>query len=241
MKRVHLNFLIDAIAFGAFLFLASTGVLLRYQLPPGSGGLNGRGAGRGEALQTVQTLWGWARHDWGAIHYWIACILMAVLAIHLFWHWNWVVCVIQGKSTDRSGWRLGLGVFGLCALVLLAAAPWISPTEQRTREELRQLADQSPPQATGDQPAASPDDIDPPGGQADYSDRLSDRIRGSMSLEQIAALSGVSVGYLIEQVGLPDDVSQTARVGPLLRSHELHMNDLRRAVDEAAREPAGGR
>ena len=70
MKRTRLNFVIDAAAFAVFLFLVSTGMLLRYQLPPGSGGLHGRGVGYGESQQPVLLLWGWTRHQWGEIHYW---------------------------------------------------------------------------------------------------------------------------------------------------------------------------
>ena len=151
MTRTHLNFVVDALAFAAFLLLASTGVLLRYQLPPGSGGLDGRGTGRGEAQQTVLTLWNWTRHDWGAIHFWIACALMAVLAVHLFLHWRWVVCVVRGKATDRSGWRLSLGAVGMGALVLFAAAPWLSPIETKTRSQLRpEATDASNNEATQD-------------------------------------------------------------------------------------------
>jgi Domain of unknown function (DUF4405) len=220
MTRTKLNFVVDAVAFGAFLFLASTGVLLRYQLPPGSGGLSGRGTGRGEAQQTALTLWSWTRHDWGAIHFWIACALLAVLAVHLFLHWKWVVCVVRGKATDRSGWRLGLGAIGLVALVLLAAAPWLSPTTQQTRAELRQKAANR---------SAEVGSLDAELGR----ERFSDQIRGSMSLEQIAALAGSSVDYLVEQLGLPDNVSSDARVGQLLREQGLHMSDLRRVVDQA--------
>ncbi len=38
MKRTALNALIDTLAFVALVFIASTGFLMRYQLPPGSGG-----------------------------------------------------------------------------------------------------------------------------------------------------------------------------------------------------------
>ena len=46
MKRTHVNGLIDALAFVAFLFLLSTGMVLLYQLPPGSGGRQGFGTGQ---------------------------------------------------------------------------------------------------------------------------------------------------------------------------------------------------
>jgi Domain of unknown function (DUF4405) len=213
MNRTRLNFVIDAVAFGAFLCLASTGVMLRYQLPPGSGGLAGRGTGWGEAQRSVSTVWSWTRHDWGAIHFWIACAMLAVLAVHLLLHGKWIVCVVRGKRTDRSGWRFGLGAIGLAALVLLAAAPWLSPTVNHTRAELRRELGVSSP--------------------ADGRTSRSDDLLGSMTLEQIADGAGVSVNYLVEQLDLPDGVSPAARVGPLLRAQGLRMSDLRRVVDQA--------
>jgi hypothetical protein len=80
MKRLHFNFLNNALAFAAVIFLMSTGVLLRCQLPPGSGGLVGRGTGPGAGQRTVSLLWGWSHHQWREIHDWIACALLAVLA-----------------------------------------------------------------------------------------------------------------------------------------------------------------
>lgn len=221
MKRTQLNFVIDATAFAAFFFLLSTGALLRYQLPPGSGGLHGRGAGQGEAQQQVLLLWGRTRHEWGDIHYWIACLLMAVLALHLFLHWEWVFCVVRGRSTDASGLRLGLGLVGLCAVVLLAWVPWMSPTEQRTRGEIQEN--------NGSSRDALQD-----------GEMLADEIRGSMSLQQIADRSGHSVSYVVDRLGLPKDVSPTAQVGPLLRTHGLRMSDLRQVIGETPAENARG-
>jgi hypothetical protein len=37
MKRVNLNFIVDVVAFAGFVLLTTTGVLMRYILPPGSG------------------------------------------------------------------------------------------------------------------------------------------------------------------------------------------------------------
>lgn len=209
MKRTHLNLLIDALSFGAFLFLTSTGVLLRIQLPPGSGGLAGRGSGYAEGQQTVVTLWGWSRHDWGTIHYWVASSLMAILAVHLFLHWKWIVCVVRGNSTDRSGLRLGLGALGLVALVLLAVAPWMSPVAEQTRAKLLERANASSP-----------------------TDSLTEQLRGSMTLSDVADLAQVPVDDLVARLDLPHDASLTERVGPLLRAHNLHLDDLRTAIRE---------
>jgi hypothetical protein len=80
MKRPVLNLIFDCLAFAGLIYLVSTGLIMRFVLPPGSGGAR-RGAGI--------TLWGWTRHQWGEVHFWIAVGLMLVLAIHLILHWRW--------------------------------------------------------------------------------------------------------------------------------------------------------
>jgi len=113
----------------------------------------------------------------------------------------------------------------------LSIAPWLSSTAQQPRSELRQDASISLPEA-GSLGQPQDDDVGTGG--------LSDQLRGSMSLEQIASLAGVSVDYLVEQLGLPNTVLADARVGQLLREQGLHMSDLRRVVDQAvgpSREP----
>lgn len=138
MKRTHVNALIDAAAFLAFLLLLTTGFILEYQLPPGSGGLQGFGMGRNAAHRTIHLLWGWTRHEWGQVHYWIALGMTVVLAIHLVLHWKWIVCTVRGTHTDASGYRLALGVVGLAFAILLSIAPFLSDSTATTRGELRE-------------------------------------------------------------------------------------------------------
>jgi hypothetical protein len=137
MKRPAMNFLIDAAAFAAFALLFSTGLVMRYQLPPGSGDLESHGGGRGAAYRLVSVLWGWTRHEWGAFHFWIAVALSAILALHLLLHWKWIVCMIRGTHSDASGWRLATGAVALVALIALAASPFIAPPQRLTREQLK--------------------------------------------------------------------------------------------------------
>ena len=53
MSRTALNAIVDAVAYAGLVVLATTGLMLRWQMPPGSGGLHGMGsgsAGAGTAL-----------------------------------------------------------------------------------------------------------------------------------------------------------------------------------------------
>jgi hypothetical protein len=116
LRRPTLNFLVDALAFAGFVFMVSTGVLMRYVLPPGSG------------RRTV--VWGLDRHDWGTLHFWIAAVFLAVLACHLLLHGRWIVSVLRGRPRQGSGGRVALGVVGLLAVLALAGAPLVSPVER---------------------------------------------------------------------------------------------------------------
>ncbi|MGR9044159.1 MAG: DUF4405 domain-containing protein [Gammaproteobacteria bacterium] len=115
MKQAQLNFVIDLIAFTGFVFLTTTGILLHYLLPPGSGHFS--------------TLWGLDRHQWGTLHFWISVVFFSVLAFHLVLHWRWIISRISGRSPEGSGLRLGLGAVGVLALMALSIAPLIAPVE----------------------------------------------------------------------------------------------------------------
>jgi hypothetical protein len=199
MKRTYLNALVDALAFLGFLLLLTTGLLLAYQLPPGSGGLHGVGTGRGASERSIQLVWGLSRHEWGEIHYWIALAMATVLAVHVVLHWKWIACVVRGKASEASGRRLALGGVGLAFAILLSAAPLASPTHRMTREELGQ--------------AAAP------------------TVRGSMTIREIAAVSGTTPAAIIEVLGLPADAPLDEGAGRLLRRHSLTMGELRAALE----------
>jgi len=117
MNRVSVNFIIDAIALIGFVFLTVTGVLMHYILPPGSG--------------PYMSLWGLNRHDWGNLHFWVSAVLFAVLSVHLVLHWRWIICVIKGKATDKSGVRLGLGLLAFVVLIAFAVAPFFASPEYK--------------------------------------------------------------------------------------------------------------
>lgn len=113
MKRNALVLLVDVVAFVGFLFLTSTGILLRYLLPPGSG--------------RWTDVWGMTRHEWGDVHFWVSLAFFGVLSLHLLLHWRTALALVRGRRHEGSNWRVILGVVGLLAALLLAAAPLVSP------------------------------------------------------------------------------------------------------------------
>jgi hypothetical protein len=186
MRRPALNLVVDAAAFVGFVFLVSTGVLMRYVLPPGSG--------------KRAVVWGLDRHDWGALHFWIAAAFLAVLAFHLVLHGKWILAVLRGRPRQGSGGRVALGLVGLLAVLALAAAPLVSPVE-RTGE-------------TG-----------PAGGHQERPD-----LRGSMTLAEVERTTGVPAGYVLRELGLAPDVSREENLGRLARQHGFRVDDVRRIV-----------
>ncbi len=115
MKRSTLISLIDVVAFIGFLFLTSSGILMRYMLPPGSG--------------RWSEVWGMTRHQWGEVHFWISVFFFAVLALHLVQHWRFVLGLFRGHLKEFLQLRVVLSLVGLVAVIMLALAPLASPVQ----------------------------------------------------------------------------------------------------------------
>jgi len=122
MKRSRKNFVVDSLAFVFFVFLVSTGVILHYILPPGSG--------------HSKSIWGMGRHDWGDIHFYVSVGFLSILVIHLILHWNWIVSLIKGRERKASGRRSLLGLVGALAILAIALAPILTPVEGSGRGKM---------------------------------------------------------------------------------------------------------
>jgi hypothetical protein len=203
MQRTTLNFWIDALALAGFLVLASTGILLRYQLPPGSGRIEATGSGLRAQEHSITLVGGLTRHAWGDVHTAIALGLMGVLALHLALHWKWIVCVVRGKPASASGRRLLLGAAGLVGFLLLALAPLWAPREQVPRSQWHA------PSAAETQGAV---------------------IRGEMTWAALSAQTGVPTDYLFQQLGLPPTTDPQQQLGQARRAARFSLEEVRQLV-----------
>ncbi len=89
MKRSFINFIVDFSSFVILVFLASTGIIIKYVLPPGTGG-RGREVTGGRGREAVKDLWSMARHEWGNIHFYLAIGFLVLMVLHIILHWNWI-------------------------------------------------------------------------------------------------------------------------------------------------------
>jgi len=205
MSRKRLNFIVDTAALALLALLTSIGFLLRWTLPPGSGGRDGG---------SYRALWGLSRHDWGAVHFWLSVAVLLVLLLHVLLHWGWLLAMLKGRGTSPTGRRLRLAGAALFLLLLAAVvvAPLLAPTTEVARSD-RALGPDHPAERA----------------------IAARTIRGSMSLRELAEHAGRSLPQVRHELGLPPDVPASARLGRLQRAGHLKLAAVRaRYADPAA-------
>lgn len=112
MKHSTIIKIIDLLSFISLTLMISTGTLLRFTLPPRSGG---------------DEVWGFTRHDWGNFHYYISLTFLLLMTAHLFTHIKYIKSVITGKASTEKSYRIAIGVVGIITLIALAFSPVTSP------------------------------------------------------------------------------------------------------------------
>ncbi len=89
MKRNSLNFIVAVAAFLNLLCLAFVGFIMKFILPPGTGGL-GRQLHSGRGREPIKELWSMTRHEWGGIHFYLAVLFVILMVVHIILHWGWI-------------------------------------------------------------------------------------------------------------------------------------------------------
>jgi len=89
MKRSSLNFIVDLIALFDLLGLAFTAFIIKYILPPGTGG-RGQQLRDGRGGEHIKDFWSMTRHEWGDIHFYLAVIFVILMVLHIMLHWGWI-------------------------------------------------------------------------------------------------------------------------------------------------------
>lgn len=214
MRRNWINFAVDLITALVLVALALTGLVMRYALPPGTGGRHGEGG---------LILWGLTRHQWGSVHFWLAVSVGVLILLHLWLHWTWVTTMLARLLTRRAEvTRRVRHLAGAATLILViggnVAFAWLAQSQVR------------------DLPPASDATSSPRDGQHSVSNREGEHDDGlppqlgSRTLSEIQQLTGVAPVDLLAALGLPPDTPAETRVGQLRQQHNLSMEQIRAAI-----------
>ena len=115
-KKVWFNMAVNALSLMVFALMISTGMLLKFVLPPRSGHV---------------VYWGLERHEWGQIHFYIALAFLILLILHLILHWSWIQCIAWGtKAVQQSKSRklITIGIIGF--IIVMLSLPWIGKRQE---------------------------------------------------------------------------------------------------------------
>jgi hypothetical protein len=223
MRRSMLNYAVDLLTLGVILGMSWTGLVVRFVLPPGTGGRHGGGGG-------AWSLWSRTRHDWGDIHAWLAASLGVLLLLHVGLHWSWVCAttkriVTGGAKADtalpaRARHAYGTGAL-LLVVILLGGGTWWA---------LMRVEKEGMPRGAAAVIGTAFDDgeASPIAGQETSS---KDGIRGSMTLREAAEVMGMPVEDLSAKLSLPEHVSPDERLGRLAREYGFTMPEVRGQAD----------
>jgi hypothetical protein len=230
MRKPTFNLIVDATALVILAGLIATGFLLEYKLPPGSGGGEGRGlaAIHGSAL----AVWGMTRHQWGDVHLILAFVLAGLMAIHLVSHWQWIRAMAKTEGGPSGGMRKGVILGAAAVSLVLVLLPFLLTPCRLGPGPAAPVPPGSASQERAASPASAGGNVQEGGG--------SELIYGALTLDEVAQRTGLSVLQVITILGVKSAPRGDEKLGRLLRSEGLNMQDARRKLLQAMPAKPGG-
>ncbi len=235
MRRNTLNFIVDLVSLIVMWGLITTGLLMKYIMPPGTG--------------HWLALGGMNRHGWGEIHFWLAVLACILMVLHVFLHWQWVVGTVRrllSPSTPnaalpsrarRALWGGGLAAVLVVGTVgLLAGANsmviQLDPSEAELDDHHHHHAGPTPDRertvgaSTPIQAGQAHDQDRRPAGKAPKQGPHH-RIRCGTTLGEAAAIKKWPIDEFRRRLGIPNSVAATATIGDVGAKHDFTVHDVR--------------
>ena len=213
--KSKLNFLIEGISLLALTLLIATGLTMEFRLPPGSGG-EGAALHGGVGRQAL-TLAGISRHEWGAIHFYLANGMLVLLALHVWLHWRWIWAMAQGAHPASRKTRGRIFLMASLVFLGLTGLPWLIP--------IQSAGPSGPASATLDEDAA----------ESGEGFALGFPVNGRTTINEIARAAGVSTAEVIACLEMQGPVGGEERLGPLTRRQNITMAQMRERLGRLKR------
>ncbi len=145
MNKSKINILIDASMFLCIAALAGIGFLMKYILLPGREAWAVYG-------KKVELSWlGLDRHAWGAVHLYLAFLLLGLMVLHIVLHWQMIIGLFH-KFISPTNLRDEVAIVFVILCAALLFFPFFinpdiddtAPGKGRGRGEVKQSEDVGP-------------------------------------------------------------------------------------------------
>ncbi|HRW63054.1 MAG TPA: DUF4405 domain-containing protein [Bacteroidales bacterium] len=242
-----INFIIDVVMFALMALLAGIGLLIKYVL------LSGTERWLKYDRNVELTFWGMDRHQWGAIHLWIAVALIALLVLHIILHWKMIICLYKKIVENRKG-RIICGIALFVITILFVVFPFFIQVEisemQSGRERFQSESlvqnlpvhkgknkaeglnesrtDESNDTITNsaeEKQLVETEESEEHDGHHHHIDE-SIEVKGYNTLQEISDLYGIPCDVLKEKMNIPSGVSNTYKLGHLRKEYGIKMSDV---------------
>ncbi|HHS12678.1 MAG TPA: DUF4405 domain-containing protein, partial [bacterium] len=234
-ERIKINFIIDVLMFLVIMAAGGIGLLMKYVLVPGSERFARYGA------DVDLFLWGWDRHQWGALHLALGYVLLGLLILHIVFHWGQIKRMYRNLIRGRSLRILLTVLFSAAGLILFLFA-FVVKIEKipvragegghrlmhlRHETEISRMKQDAPDRAEPGYHAGQEEDA------VHHShEERTPLILGSMTLREVEQRYGVPADSIKKQLGIPLSISNAENLGRLKKRYGFHMSDVERYIEQ---------
>lgn len=240
MKKSKLNLVIDILMLLLMAVIAGIGFLMKFRLLSGHEKWEKYGAN----LDT--TLFGLDRHEWGTIHLILGFILIGLLVLHLWLHWNMIICIYKKLIKNKNARIIVTTI--LCFLILFfLIAPLLFNIEINRVQEKQGYyksisIDKSSESLHKKGKALNKENEEVP--KLKSVDRKKNQkvnsdveIKGFMSIADVSKKYNISTDKLKKHLCIPLSTPDNKRLGNLRKTYNFKMSDLRDFVNVAGSKP----
>ncbi len=231
MKRSTLNFWIDALMLAIMSSIVGIGFLIKYVLIPGQE----RWVVYGENVELYYL--GMDRHEWGTIHLILGFVLLALLVLHIIFHWKVIVC-LYNRIFQRKRIRTLLSFLFLAICTAFVLIPFlVKPEVLKISHGEGRHADHDSLQIDQEITVKDTAEVEVRNevrneGKSHKKQELSRiEVRGYMTLKEISEKYNVPTSHIKTKLNIPQSTPDDERLSRLRQKYGIEMNEVKEMID----------
>ena len=185
------------------------------------------------------TLFGLDRHQWGTIHLILGLTLFVVLVLHIWFHWNMIICIFR-KLIKNKGPRIIFTIV-LCLLTLFfLIAPFVFNIEIEDIREKQGYYKSHLQEKNIDTNSKKGNALNKENDKSPKLKKIRNKknqkaspeieIKGFMSIKDVSKKFNIPADKIKKHLGIPQSTPDSKRLGNLRKTYNFEMSKLREFV-----------